>query len=58
VRSKERDGFPWLSLLLGGVYMANGVVNYVVYRRRRRAEASIQAQIQHRAEPGRPGAGG
>ena len=58
VRSEERDGFPWLSFLLGGAYMANGAFNYIVYRRRRRAEASVQPQVQDRAEPGRPGAGG
>ena len=49
-RSAERDGFPWLSLLLGATYMANGVFNYVVYRRRRRAETSAQAQVEDRAE--------
>ena len=57
-RSEERDGFPGLSLLLGGVYTVNGAVNYVVYRRRRRAEASVQPQVQDRAEPRGPGPGG
>ena len=57
-RTDEPDGFPWLSLLLGGAYMLNGVFNYVVYRRRRRAEASAQTEVQDRAEPGRPRAGG
>jgi hypothetical protein len=43
---------PWSS------YMSNGVFNYVVYRRRRKAEESAQAQVEDRAEPGGPAAGG
>jgi hypothetical protein len=57
-RTEERDGFPWLSLLLGAAYMSNGVFNYVVYRRRRRAEESAQAQVEDRAEPRGPAPGG
>jgi heme A synthase len=57
-RTEEADGFPSLSLLLGAAYMANGVFNYVVYRRRRAAERSAKPQVEDRAEPRGPAAGG
>jgi hypothetical protein len=57
-RTEERDGFQWLSLALGVTYLLNGGFLYVVHRRRQKAERSAQAQVEDRAEPGRPGAGG
>jgi hypothetical protein len=57
-RTDEPDGFPWLNLVLGVAWMLNGGFQYVVYRRRRAAEASAQTQVEDRAEPGRPDAGG
>ena len=57
-RTDEADGFPWLSLLLGAACMSTGVFNYVVYRRRCKAEESAQAQVEDRAEPSGPAASG
>jgi hypothetical protein len=57
-RSRQRDGFPWLSLLLGAAWMLNGGTQYVIYRRRRAREVSVQSQVEDRAEPGRPRPGG
>ena len=57
-RTDEPDGYPWPSLILGVAWMLNGAFNYVVYRRRRAAENSAETQVEDRAEPGRPGAGG
>jgi hypothetical protein len=57
-RTEERDGPPWLSLLLGASYLFNGGLQYRMYRRMRRREASVQPQVEDRAEPGRPAAGG
>jgi hypothetical protein len=57
-RTDEPDGFPWLSLALGIAWMLNAVFQYVVLRRRQAAARSAQTQVQDRAEPGRPGAGG
>jgi hypothetical protein len=57
-RTPERDGFPWLNLFIGVLWMLNGGFQYLIYRRRAAAERSVQTQIQDRAEPGRPGAGG
>jgi hypothetical protein len=48
----------WLSLALGVLYLVNGGAQYLIFRNRRRAERSVQPQVQDRAEPGRPGAGG
>ena len=47
----------WVSFVLGALYLLNGGTQYVMYRRMRRRE-SVQAQVQHRTEPRRPGAGG
>ena len=53
-RTRERDGFPWLSLLLGAAWMLNGGTQYVIYRRRRAREVSVQTKVQDRAEAGGP----
>jgi hypothetical protein len=57
-RTPERDGFPWVNLFIGVVWMLNGGFQYLIYRRRWAAERSVQTQVEDRAEPGRPGAGG
>jgi|Tabmets5t2r1_1033131.scaffolds.fasta_scaffold94268_2 hypothetical protein len=57
-RTRERDGPPWLSLLLGGSYLLNGGLQYRMYRRMRRRTASAETQVEDRAEPGGPAAGG
>jgi hypothetical protein len=56
--TEERDGPPWLSLLLGGSYLFNGGLQCLWYRRMRRREASAQPQVEDRAEPRGPAAGG
>ena len=56
--TEERDGPPWLSLLLGASYLLNGGLQYVTYRRRRRREVSVEPKVEDRAEPGGPAAGG
>jgi hypothetical protein len=57
-RTDEPDGYPWLSLIMGGACLLNGGFNYVVHRRRRAAETSADTQVEERAEPGGPRAGG
>jgi heme A synthase len=57
-RTEERDGPPWLSLLLGGSYLLNGGLQYRMYRRMRRRAASAEPQVEDRAEPGGPAPGG
>jgi hypothetical protein len=47
----------WVSFVLGALYVLNGATQLVMYRRMRRRE-SAQAQVQDRAEPGRPRPGG
>ncbi|HEV2872525.1 MAG TPA: hypothetical protein VG409_14050 [Actinomycetota bacterium] len=47
----------WVSFVLGPLYLLNGGIQYVTYRRMRRT-GSVQTQVEDRAEPGRPGAGG
>jgi hypothetical protein len=53
-RTDKPDGFPWVSLTIGVAYILNGGFNYLIYRRRRKAETSVQTQVEGRAEPGRP----
>jgi hypothetical protein len=55
--TEERDGPPWLSLLLGGSYLLIGGLQYHMYQRMRRREASAEPQIEDRAEPGGPASG-
>jgi hypothetical protein len=57
-RTAERDGFPWVTILIGILWMLNGGTHYLIYRRRRAGELSAEAQVEGRAEPGRPRAGG
>jgi hypothetical protein len=54
----ERDGFPWLNLFIGVMWLLNGGAQYLIYRRRRAAEASVETQVENRAEPGGPRSGG
>ena len=56
-RTPERDGFPWFNLFVGVIWLLNGGTQYLMYRRMRRRE-SAQTQVEHGAEPGRPGTGG
>jgi hypothetical protein len=57
-RTQERDGPPWLSLLLGGSYLLNGGLQDRMYRRMGGREASAETQVEDRAEPGGPAPGG
>jgi hypothetical protein len=57
-RTAERDGFPWVNILIGILWMLNGGTQYLIHRRRRAEELSAEAQVEGRAEPGRPGPGG
>ena len=56
-RTPERDGFPWVNVVVGILWILNGCTQYLVYRRMRRRE-SAETQVEHRAEPGRPRTGG
>jgi heme A synthase len=56
VRS-DQPNLGWLALMLGVLYLATGAAGFLV-RGRVRRERSSQTQVQDRAEPGRPGAGG
>jgi hypothetical protein len=57
-RTAERDGFPWVTILIGILWMLNGGTQYLIYRRRRAKELSADTQVEDRAEPGGPRAGG
>jgi heme A synthase len=47
----------WVSFVLGPLYLLNGGIQYLMYRRMRGRE-SVQPQVKGRAEPARPRAGG
>ena len=53
----DQSGVGWVLVVIGATYLAFGAVGFV-YLARVRRERSVQAQVQDRAEPGRPGAGG
>ena len=50
-------GLGWVWLVMGALYIAFGVAGYLLQDRVRR-ERSTQPQVQDRAEPRGPGAGG
>jgi hypothetical protein len=49
--------FEWISFAVGALYLLTAGTQYFTYRHMRRAR-SAEAQVEGRAEPGRPGAGG
>jgi hypothetical protein len=49
--------FEWISFAVGALYLLTAGTQYFTYRHMRRA-GSAEAQVEGRAEPGRPGAGG
>jgi heme A synthase len=57
VVSGQAGQLRWVSFVLGFLYLLNGFTQYAMYRGMRRRE-SAQTQVEDRAEPGRPGAGG
>jgi hypothetical protein len=58
LRSDRPGGTGWLMVGFGLLYVAIGVAAYLLNRRLRTSGGSAQAQVQDRAEPRRPGAGG
>ncbi len=56
VRSDQPD-VGWVFVVMGAMYLAFGAAGFLL-RARVRRERSVQSQVQDRAEPGRPGAGG
>jgi hypothetical protein len=58
LRSDRPGGIGWLTVGFGLVYVAIGAAAYLLNRRLRTGGGSSQTQVQDRAEPGRPGAGG
>jgi heme A synthase len=53
----DRPDVGWVAVVMGAMYLAIGVAAFLL-RARVRRERSSQTQVQDRAEPGRPGAGG
>ena len=56
VRSDQSD-VGWVFVVMGAMYLAFGVAGFLL-RARVRRERSAQTQVEDRAEPGRPRAGG
>ena len=52
-----RSLIGWVFAVIGSLQVALGAAAYLLQARVRR-ERSVEAQVQDRAEPGRPGAGG
>ncbi len=58
LRSDDPHLGGWVAVVLGVLYIALGVAALLLRRHLRRTGGSVQTQVQHRPEPGRPGAGG
>ena len=58
LRSDRPSDVGWLIVAQGALFMALGAAVHLVNRRLRRTAASVQSQVEDRAEPGRPRLGG
>jgi hypothetical protein len=58
LRSERSGDVGWLMEGQGVLYVAVGVAAFFLRRRIRREAESVQPQVQHRPEPGRPRPGG
>lgn len=54
----HQSGVGWVTLVVGAMYLAIGGAAFVLRARVRRERSALESQVEHRAEPGRPGAGG
>jgi hypothetical protein len=57
-RDRDAPGSLPLWVLTGIGYIALGMAHLIVRRRQERRSASVQSQVEDRAEPGGPAAGG
>ena len=57
IRSHQRD-VGWVFVVLGAMYLAFGVTGFLLRDRVRRERSALEAQVEDRAEPGRPQSGG